>query len=37
MLTISNDRILFDVSWPVKEIYILKIRNRQDVYKISMK
>jgi len=31
-LRVGNYRILFDVNWDDKEIYILKIGHRKDVY-----
>jgi len=31
-LRVGNYRVLFDVNWEQKEIYILKIAHRQDVY-----
>jgi mRNA interferase RelE/StbE len=31
-LRIGNYRVLFDVSWKKKEIYILKIGHRRDIY-----
>ncbi len=31
-LRVGNYRILFDVNWDEKEIYILKIGHRKDVY-----
>lgn len=31
-LRIGNYRVLFDVDWKTKEIYILKIGHRKDVY-----
>ena len=31
-LRIGNYRVLFDVNWEQKEIYILKIGHRRDVY-----
>ena len=31
-LRIGNYRILFDVNWEKKEIYILKIGHRKDIY-----
>jgi len=33
-LRIGNYRVLFDIDWDKKEIYILKIGHRRDVYKI---
>ncbi len=32
MELVGNYRILFDVNWDEKEIYILKIGHRKDVY-----
>jgi len=31
-LRIGNYRVLFDINWDKKEIYILKIGHRRDVY-----
>ena len=31
-LRIGNYRVLFDVNWDKKEIYVLKIGHRRDVY-----
>lgn len=31
-LRIGNYRVLFDVNWEKKEIYILKIGHRRDIY-----
>jgi len=31
-LRIGNYRVLFDVNWGKKEIYILKIGHRRDIY-----
>ena len=31
-LRIGNYRVLFDVNWDKKEIYILKIGHRRDIY-----
>jgi len=31
-LRIGNYRILFDVNWEAKEIYILKIGHRREIY-----
>ncbi len=31
-LRVGNYRILFDVNWDEKEIYVLKIGHRKDVY-----
>ena len=31
-LRIGNYRVLFDVNWEDKEIYILKIGHRKDIY-----
>ena len=31
-LRIGNYRVLFDVNWEMKEIYILKVGHRRDVY-----
>ena len=31
-LRIGNYRVLFDVEWEKKEIYILKIGHRRDIY-----
>ncbi len=31
-LRIGNYRVLFDVNWEKKEIYILKIGHRKDIY-----
>ncbi len=31
-LRVGNYRVLFDVNWKKKEIYILKIGHRKDIY-----
>ena len=31
-LKIGNYRVLFDVNWEKKEIYILKVGHRRDIY-----